>query len=84
MFCNGNGDVDFFSFCLLQGLTDLNIMNIGGIVGLAYCSWAIGNFYGKTKILNYAKAFFAYILGMITFIFLATALGILIDIISKQ
>ena len=59
-------------------------MNIGGIVGLAYCSWAIGNFYGKTKIINYAKAFFAYMLGMITFFFLATALGILIEIISKQ
>ncbi len=83
-FIMGMGMLIFSVFAFLQGLTNLNLMNIGGIVGLAYCSWAIGNFYGKTKILNYAKAFFAYMLGMITFIILATALGILIDIISKQ
>lgn len=46
------------------------------------CSWAIGNFFGETQIINYVKAFFAYMLGMITFIFLATALGVLIDIIK--
>lgn len=83
-FVMGMGMLIFSVFAFFQGLTNIDLMNIGGMVGIAYCSWAIGNFYGKTKILNYAKACFAYLLGMITFIFLATALGIIIDIISKQ
>ncbi len=74
----------FSVFGFIQGLTNLNVMNIGGMVGVGYCSWAIGHFFGKTQIINYSKAFIAYILGMITFIFLATALGISIDIIIKH
>jgi hypothetical protein len=83
-FVMGMGMLIFSVFALLQGLTNLNLMKFGGMVGLVYCSWAIGNFYGKTQILNYAKAFFAYMLGMITSIVLATALGILIDIVTKH
>lgn len=74
----------FSIFSLLQGLTKINLMNIGGIVGIGYCSWAIGHFFGKDKILNYFKAFFAYILGMATFAFTAIFLGILIDYITKH
>jgi hypothetical protein len=44
----------------------------------------VGQFFGKEKIINYAKAFFAYILGMITFIFAAMLLGALIDLLSKH
>ncbi len=73
----------FSVFGIIQGLTNLNIMSIGGMVGMAYCFWAIGNFFGKKKILSYVKAIIAFILGMITFIFLATALGIIIDIIKS-
>ena len=80
----GMGMLIFSVFGIFQGLTHLNVMNIGGMVGVGYCSWAIGNFFGKTQIINYVKAFVAYMLGMITFIFLATALGILIDIIIKH
>lgn len=81
-FVMGMGMLIFSVFGILQGLTNINLMSIGGMVGIAYCSWAIGNFYGKTQIVNYVKAFFAYILGMITFIFLATTLGVLIDLIK--
>lgn len=59
-------------------------MAIGGMVGVGYYSWAIGHFFGKDKIFNYVKAFFAYILGMITFAFTAIFLGILIDFITKH
>lgn len=83
-FVMGMGMLIFSVFAFLQGLTNLNLMNIGGIVGIGYCTWAIGNFYGKTQIISYVKGFFAYILGMITFIFLATFLGIAIDIISQR
>ncbi len=83
-FVMGMGMLIFSVFALLQGLTNLNLMSIGGMVGIAYCTWAIGLFYGKTQIINYVKAFFAYILGMITFILLATILGITIDLILKH
>lgn len=55
-------------FALLQGLTKAKLMAIGGMVGIGYCSWAVGHFFGKDKILNFVKAFFAYILGMLTFV----------------
>ena len=81
-FVMGMGMLIYSFFGFLQGVTNINLMSIAGIVGVAYCSWAIGNFYGKTQIRSYVKALSAYILGMLTFALLATALGILIDIIS--
>jgi hypothetical protein len=83
-FVMGMGMLIFSVFAVLQGMTNLSLMSIGGMVGIAYCSWAIGDFYGKTQIINYVKSFFAYILGMITFILLATILGITIDLILKH
>jgi hypothetical protein len=83
-FVMGIGMLIFSIFSLLQGLTKINLMNIGGIVGIAYCSWAIGHFFGKEKIINYVKAFFAYMLGMTTFAFAAILLGILIDKMIKH
>lgn len=74
----------FSIFATLQGLTNLKISQMGGIVGVFYCSWAIGRFFGRDKLLNYVKALFAYILGMITFTFSAILLGILIDLLIKH
>ena len=73
----------FSLFGVLAGLTNLKINQVGGIIGVLYCSWAIGQFFGKDKITNYLKAFFAYILGLITFTSLALLFGILIDLILK-
>ncbi len=72
----------FSVFGILLGLTNLNIMSIGGMVGLGYSTWAIGNFFGKTPIANYIKTFIALTLGMITFVFLAATVGVLIDLIK--
>ena len=83
-FVMGMGMLIFSIFSLLQGLTKINLMSIGGMAGIAYCSWAIGHFFGKDKFLNYIKAFSAYILGMATFVFTVVFLGILIDLIAKQ
>ncbi|SOD92739.1 DUF3667 domain-containing protein [Spirosoma fluviale] len=83
-FVMGVGMLIFALFSLLQGLTKINLMSIGGIVGVGYCSWAIGNFFGKEKIFNYIKAFFAYILGFATFTFTAILLGFLIDAVVKH
>jgi hypothetical protein len=68
---------------ILQGLLVIKIMPFGGIVGIVYSTWAIGHFFGKNKILNYIKAFFAYILGILTFTFGAIYLGVLIDFLAK-
>ena len=82
-FVTGIGMLIFSSFALLQGLTKIKLTPIGGMVGIGYHAWAIGQFFGKNKILNYVKAFFAYVLGLITFASGAVSIGILIDSIIK-
>ena len=69
----------FSVFAIIEGLTNINLMAIGGIIGIGYCTWAIGNFFGKKNMINYLKAFFAYILGLIFFSITALLLGFLID-----
>lgn len=83
-FIMGVGMIIFSFFALLEGITKVNLKGIGGMVGIVYSTWAIGHFFGKDKILNYVKAFFAYILGMLTFTFGAIFLGVLIDLIIKH
>lgn len=74
----------FSIFALLQGITSLEISKIGGIISVIYSSWAVGQFFGKEKLFNYIKALFAYLIGMITFVFLSLGSGILIDLIIKH
>jgi hypothetical protein len=71
-------------FALLQGLTHAKLTAIGGMIGIGYCSWAIGHFLGKDKIINYAKALFAYLLGMLSFVVSAILLGFLIDFMIRH
>ncbi len=73
----------FSIFAMLAGLTNLKISQIGGLVGVVYCSWAIGEFFGKNKIINFLKALFAYFLGVATFTSLAIFVGMLVDFIIK-
>ncbi|POY39303.1 hypothetical protein C3K47_02055 [Solitalea longa] len=83
-FVMGIGMLIYSVFGIVQGLTHFNIMQFAAIVGFVYTTWAIGQFYEKGKIINYVKAFFAYILGMLTFTLSAILLGILIDLIIKH
>lgn len=83
-FVMGMGMLIFSVFSLLQGVLHIHLMNVGGILGIVYCTWAIGNFFGKERGIHYVKAFFAYILGMITFSVAAILLGVLIDIFAKH
>lgn len=83
-FVMGIGMLIFSVFGIVQGLTHFNLMQIAGAVGLVYTTWAIGHFFGKNKISNYVKAFFAYILGMLIFTLTALLLGRLIDFIIKH
>jgi hypothetical protein len=83
-FVMGVGMLLFSVFAVLEGVTQLHLMQVAGIVGFIYCAWAIGQFFDKTKMANYLKAFAAYVLGMITFTFAAMFVGFVIEWISKR
>jgi hypothetical protein len=53
------------------------------LFSLIYPTWAIGQFFDKSKITNYLKAFFAYLIGSILFSIVVTLVGITIDLFSK-
>lgn len=82
-FVMGMSMLIFAFFAIFQGLTKIDIMQIGGVVGFVYCSWAIGQFFDKKKPVNYLKAFASYVLGMLTSVFFAIAIGMLIDNLIK-
>jgi hypothetical protein len=70
-------------FGIIQGLTHIKPSQFLGITGFIYTTWAIAQFFDKTKVLNYVKALFAYVLGMVTFILTALILGSITDLIIK-
>lgn len=82
-FVMGIGMLIYSVFGITQGLIDINLMQIASIIGFVYTTWAIGHFFDKKKILSFVKAFFAYILGMLTFSLTAILLGVIIDLIIK-
>ncbi|GAB2686435.1 hypothetical protein GCM10027037_05460 [Mucilaginibacter koreensis] len=82
-FVMGIGMLIFALVALFQGVTHVELMPIAGVIGIAYCSWAIGQFFEK-KAANYLKAFFAYILGMISFIAVTAIVGASTDLIFKH
>ncbi|WP_300977742.1 DUF3667 domain-containing protein [Flavobacterium sp.] len=82
-FVMGMGMLIFSIFVIMQGITHFNLMTIAGVTGVAYCVWAIGQFYDKKKPLSYIKGLFAYILGMITFWIFPVLIGTIIDLINK-
>lgn len=81
-FVMGVGMLIYSAFGIVQGLTHINLMQFGAIIGFVYTTYAVGQFFDKRKLLSYLKAFFAYILGMLTFTFIAVGAGILIDLIK--
>lgn len=74
----------FAFFALIEGLTDIKLLNVAGIIGIIYLTWAVGNFFEKNKIGNYLKALLSYLLGFITFFIAIGLIGITIDLITKN
>lgn len=68
-------------FAFIQGLINISLLSIGGLGGMIYSSWAIGQFYGNADFWRYAKAFLAYMLGLSSFVVSALLIGFLIDAI---
>ncbi|MGL5113653.1 MAG: DUF3667 domain-containing protein [Flavobacterium sp.] len=71
-------------FGIIRGITNIDLKLHGEFVGLIYTTWAVGQFYDKTKISSYFKAFFAYIFGMLTFALAVIIVGALTDLIIKH
>ena len=82
-FVMGIGMLIYTTFGIIESITNAKILQVGAIIAFIYTSWAIGQFFDKSKKLNYLKALLAYLLGMISFYFLAVILGLGIDFISK-
>lgn len=80
----GIGMLIYAIFGIIQGLTHLNLKLFAEIIGFIYSTWAIGQFYDKRKTSSYIKAFFAYILGMITFSLTIILIGTIIDLVIKH
>lgn len=83
-FVMGMGMLIYAVFAILQGLTHFNLMQIAGFIGIAYCTWAIGQFFDKRKAVNYLKAFVSYMLGMLSFMLTGIIIGTIIDLINRH
>lgn len=83
-FVMGMGMLLLAVVAIIEGICKSHLLGILGIIPFMYCSWAIGQFYGEKKFGSYVKAFFAYLLGVITFSLLIQLLGFIIDSVFKH
>lgn len=82
-FVMGIGMLIFAFFALLQGLFHVGLFKLAGILGFAYTTFAIADFFDKRKPINYIKSLFAYLLGTISFYSVTVIAGVLIDKVIK-
>lgn len=78
-FTIGIGMLIFAFFAMIQGLAHIDMLQTATVLGVGYCTWAIGQFFDRKRPASYFRAFAAYMLGMITFMLSAIVLGGLID-----
>ncbi|WP_339756109.1 DUF3667 domain-containing protein [Algoriphagus aquimarinus] len=83
-FVMGIGMIILAVFGAVQGLTDLKVLQFGGMLFFIYSTWAIGQFFDGKKFASYLKAFFAYLLGLITFSIGVLLIGHLIDLFFQM
>ena len=78
-FVMGVGMLVYSIFGIVKGLTNSNVMEVGAMLAFIYTIYAIGQFFSAKKVASYFKALISYMLGMITFTFVAIGTGLLID-----
>ncbi|NUN68711.1 MAG: DUF3667 domain-containing protein [Bacteroidetes bacterium] len=66
---------------VIQGITHIGMMRGAGIIGIIYTTWAVGQFFDRSKPANYVKALLAYLAGMLTFTLAAMLLGAVIELL---
>lgn len=81
-FVMGFGMIIYTCFGIVEAIMDQALWQVAGIVVYIYMSWAIGQFYGSKKVANYIKAFFAYLLGMSTFMIVLVLIGLAVDFLK--
>lgn len=81
-FVQGISMLIFAFFAILEGILHFKLLNIAGVIGVAYVVWASGNFFEENKLGNFLKALFAILLGTITFYILIFTIGLTIDTIT--
>jgi hypothetical protein len=59
-------------------------MDISDFIVAIYLTWAVGQFFGKKKVLSYIKAFLSYFLGMFMLLASITLVLLFIDIVIKH
>lgn len=71
--------ISLLFFLLPAKLTDsLIIAQTGAFFGQAYIVFAIGQFFGERKVINYVKSFICFFLGMVTYKYCLVILAYLI------
>ena len=83
-FVMGMGMLILSVFGIVEGLTQVPVLQFGAILVFVYTSWAVGQFYDKKKVRSYVKAFFAYLLGMISFVLILLVTGGIVDTLIKH
>lgn len=68
-------------FGTIEGVTNLKVLQFGGMAFFVYSLWAIGQFFDKRKFWNYGKALFAYVLGFVSFTVAILLVGRVIDLV---
>lgn len=74
----------FSVFAIFEGVTKYPLMQIAAVIVFVYFSWAVGQFFDKSRIASYFKALVSYILGMITFGISIAILGAIMDLIIQH
>lgn len=83
-FAMGIGMLIFTVFTVAEGLSHIKLMNVASVIGFAYCTWAIAQFFSGKKVMDYVKSFFAYLLGWLTSMIFAMLIGVAIDLMAKH
>jgi len=78
-FIIGIGMLIYTIFGIVDSWANIRVLHFGGFIAFFYAAWAIGQFFGRTKKVNYLKGFLSYILGMISMFLLVIIIGVLID-----
>jgi hypothetical protein len=70
-------------FAILEGMTHISLIVHATVLSFVYYSWAIGQFFDKSKMINYFKAFTVLILGFTTYSIVILCIGLTLDIFAK-
>jgi len=81
-FTSGIGALAVAAVTPFQALVELNILQTTSYIMAVYLIWAVGQFFGERKVMNYVKALFCYILAVLVLSFVIVFIGTLIDVLN--